>query len=67
MRVEQEVLMEQGLKHHNIIHGALSAIITAEKKNEVWRDIAQKVNQTGHNNQSMSQVKKKWTTMRREC
>ena len=39
LRVEKEVLMEQCTKNYNVLHGSLSTKLTAEKKNELWKEI----------------------------
>ena len=54
IRVEKESLMEQCIKHNNITYGALSAAVK-----ELWREITNKINQSGHNKRSIAQVKKK--------
>ena len=35
--------MEQCINHHNIIHGALSAAVTADQKSELQKEITNKI------------------------
>ena len=61
---EIEVLRELCTKNSHILHGGLSAYITADKKNKLWSDINDKINAVGGNRRSIDQSKKKWKNVR---
>ncbi|XP_046569820.1 t-SNARE domain-containing protein 1-like isoform X2 [Haliotis rubra] len=63
-RNEMDCLVDEVEKHKSILFSSFSSVVTNSKKQQIWKDISNRVSACGSSIRSSEDVKKKWTTLK---